>query len=113
MMTCHRFAKLLGKIIVKGATQMSGHSLKLHFCMFERLEGKHNSLDCHKCFWNIFHQLQSLHVQSLTQIKECFCMFKALKPREKTILVFFQTSFFSTKCAPFLLKIGKDFNIDD
>jgi hypothetical protein len=26
---------------------------------------------------------------------------------------FFQTSFFSTKCAPFLLKIEKDFNIDD
>jgi hypothetical protein len=22
-------------------------------------------------------------------------------------------SFFSTKCAPFLLKIGEDFNIDD
>jgi hypothetical protein len=26
---------------------------------------------------------------------------------------FSQTSFFSTKCTPFLLKIGKDFNIDD
>jgi len=26
---------------------------------------------------------------------------------------FFQTFFFSTKCAPFLLKIGNDFNIDD
>jgi hypothetical protein len=26
---------------------------------------------------------------------------------------FFQTSFFSTKCAPFLLTIEKDFNIDD
>jgi hypothetical protein len=26
---------------------------------------------------------------------------------------FFQMSFFSTKCAPFLLKIGEDFNIDD
>jgi hypothetical protein len=26
---------------------------------------------------------------------------------------FFQTSFFSTKCAPFLLKIGEDFNIDN
>jgi hypothetical protein len=23
-----------------------------------------------------------------------------------------ETSFFSTKCAPFLLKIGEDFNID-
>jgi hypothetical protein len=26
---------------------------------------------------------------------------------------FFQTSFFSIKCAPFFLKIGKDINIDD
>jgi hypothetical protein len=26
---------------------------------------------------------------------------------------FFQMSFFSTKCAPFLLKIGEDFSIDD
>jgi hypothetical protein len=59
-------------IIIKGATQMSGHSLKLHFCMFERSQGKHNNLDCHKCFWNIFHQLQSLHVQNLTQIKNGF-----------------------------------------
>ncbi len=26
---------------------------------------------------------------------------------------FFQMPFFSTKCAPFLLKVGEDFNIDD
>jgi hypothetical protein len=26
---------------------------------------------------------------------------------------FFETSFFPTKCAPFLLKIERDFNIDD
>jgi hypothetical protein len=40
-------------------------------------------------------------------------MFKALKLQEWTIIVFFQTSFFSNKCAPFFLKIGKDFSIDD
>jgi hypothetical protein len=45
----------MGKIIVKGATQVNGHSLKLHFCMFEKSQGKHNSLDCHNFFWNIFH----------------------------------------------------------
>jgi hypothetical protein len=44
-----------GKNIVKGATQMSGHSLKLHFYMFKKSQVKHNSLDCHKVFWNIFH----------------------------------------------------------
>jgi len=45
----------MGKIIVKGATQVNGHSLKLHFCMFEKSQGKHNGLDCHNFFWNIFH----------------------------------------------------------
>jgi hypothetical protein len=35
------------KNIIKEATQVSGHSLKLHFCMFEKSQLKHNSLDCH------------------------------------------------------------------
>jgi len=38
---------MLGKNIIKGATQVSGHSLKLHYCMFERSQVKHNSLDYH------------------------------------------------------------------
>jgi hypothetical protein len=29
---------------------MYGHFLKLHFNMFERSQGKHNSLDCNNCF---------------------------------------------------------------
>ncbi len=29
---------------------MSGHSLKLHFCMFERSQMKHNNLDCPNVF---------------------------------------------------------------
>jgi hypothetical protein len=40
----------LGKNIVKGATQVSGHSLKLHFCMFEKSQGKHNKLDYYSYF---------------------------------------------------------------
>jgi hypothetical protein len=43
------------KNIIKGATQVNGHSLKLHFCMFERSQVKHNSLDYHNFFGNIFH----------------------------------------------------------
>jgi hypothetical protein len=39
--------------IVKGATQITRHFFKLHFCMFERSQGKHNSLDYRKCFKNI------------------------------------------------------------
>jgi hypothetical protein len=45
----------MGKITIKEATQVNGHSLKLHFCMFEKSQGKHNSLDYHNGFWNIFH----------------------------------------------------------
>jgi hypothetical protein len=39
-------------------------------------------------------------------------MFNALELREWTILVFFKKNN-SIKCAPFLLKIGEDFNVDD
>ncbi len=55
---------------------MSGHSLKLHFYMFERSQGKHNSLDYHKYIGNISNQLQILHAQSLTQIKNVFACSK-------------------------------------
>jgi len=33
----------VGKNKVKGTTQMNGHFLKLHFCMFERSQMKHIS----------------------------------------------------------------------
>jgi hypothetical protein len=45
----------MGKIIIKGATQMSRNSLKLHFFMFEKSQRKHNNLDCHNNFKIIFH----------------------------------------------------------
>ncbi len=49
-----------GKSIFKGATQVSAHSLKLHFCMLEiymsqQSQMKHNILHYHKFFGNIFH----------------------------------------------------------
>jgi hypothetical protein len=34
---------------------MNGHFFKLHFCMFETSQGKHNSLDCNNFLGNIFH----------------------------------------------------------
>ncbi len=45
----------LGKITVKGPTQINGHSSKLHFFMFKISQGKHNTLDCHNFFGNILH----------------------------------------------------------
>jgi hypothetical protein len=41
---------VVGKNIIKGATQMNGHSLKLHYYMFERSQVKDNNLDCHNVF---------------------------------------------------------------
>jgi hypothetical protein len=40
----------MGKITIKGAIQVNGHSLKLHFYMFERSQMKHNSLDYDNVF---------------------------------------------------------------
>jgi len=34
----------MGKNIIKRAPQVSEHSLKLHVCMFEISQGKHNNL---------------------------------------------------------------------
>ncbi len=39
-----------GKNTIKGSVQVNEHSLKLHFCMFERSQVKHNSLDCYNYF---------------------------------------------------------------
>jgi hypothetical protein len=91
---------------------VSGHSLKLHFCLFERSQGNHNNLDYHNVFWNIFYELQSLHVQRLIQIKYVFTCSKHLN-LESGQSLFFSDIFFSTNCAPILLKIVEDFNIDD
>jgi hypothetical protein len=101
----------MGKNKAKGATQVNGHFFKLHFCMFERSQMKHDSLDCHdflECLSSIAKLTCSkfdtnqffLHVQSIQTLKVdylCFC----------------QIVFLTTKCAPLLLKIGEDFNIDD
>jgi hypothetical protein len=57
-----------GKNIVKGTTQVSWHSLKLHICMFEISKVKHNSFNCNILF-GYFSSIASLQVQSLTQIK--------------------------------------------
>jgi hypothetical protein len=48
---------------------MSGHFLELHFCMFERSQGKHNNLNYHRFFWDFSHYFQSLYAQCSIQIK--------------------------------------------
>ncbi len=71
----------LGKNIVKRTTQVNGHSLKVHFCMFKKSQGKQNSLDYHKILgifsinyknymfkaWHIFKMF--LHVQNIQTLR--------------------------------------------
>ncbi len=79
----------MGKITIKGAIQVSGHSLKLHFCMFERSQMKHNSLDYHNFFgifsinckvymFKTWHKsLIFVHLQSIQTLKvDSFWFFK-------------------------------------
>ncbi len=64
---------------------------------------------------NRLHFLQSFNAKNLMQVESSFACLKhsnlLFKPLER--ILFFQTSFFLIKCAPFLFKIGKDYNIDD
>jgi hypothetical protein len=39
-----------GKNVIKRTIEVSGHSLKLYFCMCKITQVKHNSLDCHNFF---------------------------------------------------------------
>jgi hypothetical protein len=55
---------------------MNGHSLKLHFCMFEKSQVQHNSLDCHN-FFGIFSLIEKCSKLDTNQI--FFCMFKTFK----------------------------------
>jgi len=65
----------VGKITFKGTTQVSGHSLKMHFCIFKISQKNHNSLNCHN-FLEYFPLIEKLHAQSLVQITNVF----AFKP---------------------------------
>jgi hypothetical protein len=59
---------MLGKTTIKRAIQVNEHSLNLHFCIFERSQRKHNSLDCHYFFgiFSINYKIYMLKVSYLT-----------------------------------------------
>jgi hypothetical protein len=78
--------------------------------MLKRWQMKHNSLDYHNLF-GIFPLLAKFTCSKLDINQKIFFIFKTFRPWEWIVSVFFK-HFFSTKCAPFLLKIEEDFNID-
>ncbi len=96
----------MGKNIVKGATQVSGHSLKYIFVCLKNH------------WWSLIVWIVIMFLEYFPLIaknmcskfntnQKCFCMFKALKPQKWTFILFFKTFIFSTKCAPFFFKWKK------
>jgi hypothetical protein len=104
----------MGKTTIKKSHPNEWKLLKIVFLYVWKITRKHNSLDC-QIFLAIsknFSLITKFTCSKVNTIQKCFCMFKALKPQERTILVFFKRPFF-TKCAPLILKIEEYFNIDD
>jgi hypothetical protein len=64
-------------------------------------------------FFKKFHYLQSFNAQNLIQISRCFKSIFACSKQLRVKKCFFKHSFLKIKCAPFLLKIEEDINIDD
>jgi hypothetical protein len=80
--------------------------------MFERSQMKHNSLNFQKKEGIFSINFQSLHAQSLTQIKNVFTCSKHSNFNSGQSL-FFSIVFLKTKCATIPFEIGEDFSIDD
>jgi len=75
---------------------VNGHSLKLHFCMFERSQ---RSIIIH--FFIFFEYLSSIAKFTCSKLDtnhKCFCMSKTLKPQKWTFFVFFKHIFFYQMC---------------
>jgi hypothetical protein len=78
--------------------------------MFEISQAKHNNFDYHNFFGTINCKVYMLKVWDKSKM---FLHVQNIQTSKMDNLCFFQMSFFPTKCAPFLLKIGKDLSIDD
>jgi hypothetical protein len=91
---------------------VSGHSLKLHFCMSEKSHVKHNNLDCHN-FLGIFFSNCKVYMLIASYKLKMFSHVQSIQTLKMHSPYFFSNILFSTKCAPFLLKFRNDFNIDN
>ncbi len=79
--------------------------------IFEKSQGKHNNLNS-QYFLGIDSITCKFQCSKFDANQKSFCVFQTFKPLKSTI-IFFNCLFFLMKCAPFFLKIGKDFNMDD
>jgi hypothetical protein len=88
-----------GKNIIKRTTRVNGHLLKLHFCTFERSQGKHNSLDCHNFFGIFSINCKVYMFKAWHKSKMFFACSKHSKFFENGLFLFFFKCRFSTKSA--------------
>jgi hypothetical protein len=108
----HDTWKHMGKNTIKGTTQVNGHSLKLHFCMFER------SFEWTIIVWIIINFLEYFSAIAKFTCSKLNTNQKKIACLEHSNLKNGQSLFFSnminiTKYTPFVLKIEKDFIIND
>jgi hypothetical protein len=89
---------------------MNGHSLKLHFDMFEISQGKHNSSDYHTIF-GIFSINCKIYIFKAWHETNFFSCSKQSTLRLDSPFV--SNIFFLTNVHHSLWKLAKDFNIDD
>jgi hypothetical protein len=99
----------MDKIKVKGATQVSGHFLNY---IFVCLKDHRGSIIVYIIiiFLEYFTLITKFTCSKLNTNQKKNCMFKTFKPWKWIVFIFLKRL---TKCAPFHLKIEKDFNIDD
>ncbi len=81
------------KMTIKGTTQVNEQSLKLHFFMFERSQGKHNSLNCHN-FLGIFFINCKVYMLKVWHKSKKFLYIQNIQTSRVDNPCFFQTSFF-------------------
>ncbi len=72
---------------------MNGHSLKLHFYMFEKSQVKHNNLDTH-IFLGIFSINYKVYMLKIWHKSKMFLHVQSIQTLKMDNPYFFQTSFF-------------------
>ncbi len=87
----------MGNITIKGAIQMSGHSLKLRFFMFERSQIKHNSFDYHN-FFGIFFINCKVYMLKIWHKSLIFVHLQSIQTLKVDNLCFFKTFFLYKMC---------------
>ncbi len=92
--------------MVKKATQVNGHFLKLIFCMFEKSQGSF------KCF-EIFFNNCKVHMFKAWHKSKIFLHVYNTQTLRMDNPCFLKVSFFFYKMCTILLKIGMHFNIDN